>query len=72
MSLLTPCHALLLLCSYGVVLWELLMGQAPWEDMNPMQVSSKGIRCCLQGTSTTLPKACGLRERSVSRQQVLL
>lgn len=22
----------------GVVLWELLTGQTPWEDLNPMQV----------------------------------
>lgn len=24
--------------SYGVVLWELLTGQPPWENYNPMQV----------------------------------
>jgi serine/threonine protein kinase len=26
-------------CSYGVVLWELITGRAPWENYNPMQVS---------------------------------
>ncbi|EFJ40275.1 hypothetical protein VOLCADRAFT_69740, partial [Volvox carteri f. nagariensis] len=25
--------------SYGVILWELLTGQAPWADLNAMQVS---------------------------------
>lgn len=24
--------------SYGVVLWEVITGRAPWEDMHPMQV----------------------------------
>lgn len=24
--------------SYGVVLWEVLTGQVPWQDLNPMQV----------------------------------
>jgi serine/threonine protein kinase len=24
--------------SYGVVLWELLTGEPPWENLNPMQV----------------------------------
>ncbi len=26
--------------SYGVVLWELLTGRAPWADLNAMQVGS--------------------------------
>lgn len=29
--------------SYGVVLWEVITGQAPWENYNPMQVS--GMVC---------------------------
>ena len=28
--------------SYGVVLWELLTGQQPWETYNPMQVCGVG------------------------------
>jgi hypothetical protein len=28
-------------CSYGVVLWELITGRAPWENYNPMQVTQR-------------------------------
>lgn len=28
--------------SYGVVLWELITGRAPWENYNPMQVNVCG------------------------------
>lgn len=30
--------------SYGVVLWELITGRAPWENYNPMQVET--LSCC--------------------------
>ena len=27
--------------SFGVILWEILTGKIPWEDMNPMQASAE-------------------------------
>lgn len=39
--------------SYGVVLWELLTGRLPWEDLNPMQVvGAVGFR----GRSLSVPE----------------
>jgi hypothetical protein len=33
-----PCDEAADVYSYGVVLWELLTGEAPWAELNPMQV----------------------------------
>ena len=30
--------------SYGVVLWELITGKVPWENLSPMQVGVQGGR----------------------------
>lgn len=40
--------------SYGVVLWEILTGRMPWEDLNPMQVvGAVGFR----GRTLPVPEA---------------
>jgi serine/threonine protein kinase len=46
--------------SYGVVLWELLTGEPPWEGLNAMQVGISGMSFTLSRCQLLLehPTAC--------------
>jgi serine/threonine protein kinase len=48
--------------SYGVVLWELLTGEPPWEGMNAMQVRGAagrgGVAACMQGSRCIATARC--------------
>lgn len=34
--------------SFGVILWELMTLQQPWSNLNPAQVSNRGIHFLLE------------------------
>lgn len=48
--------------SYGVVVWELLTGRVPWENLNPMQVSAGPTTSCGDGTLKNIDHPLQLHE----------